>query len=99
MIHKAPADTPGKVRVTFELPSQFWAERINVVGDFNDWNKTATEMRQSGPEAAWQVTLELDTGREYQFRYLADGERWHNDSAADKYVPNEYGSSNSVVVT
>jgi len=38
-------------------------------------------------------------GREYAFRYRVDGERWENDPGADKYVPNPFGSDNSVVVT
>lgn len=99
MIHKRPADTPGHVRVTFQLPAQFWAGRIYLVGDFNAWDQTATPMRQTGSDGSWQVTLELEAGREYQFRYLADGVDWHNDSAADAYVPNQHGTSNSVVVT
>ena len=99
MIFKRPAATPGQVRVTFELPAQFWAERICLVGDFNAWDTHATPMTQGGPDGAWQVTLELDTGREYQFRYLADDQHWHNDNAADKYMDNDRGSTNSVIVT
>ena len=41
----------------------------------------------------------LPKGNEYQFRYLVNGRDWHNDWHADKYVPNKYGSDNSVVVT
>ena len=29
--------------------------------------------------------------------YLANGTDWHNDWAADAYLPNEFGSDNSVV--
>ena len=36
-------------------------------------------------------------GREYTYRYLVNGEEWHNDWAADRYVPNEFGTDNSVV--
>jgi 1,4-alpha-glucan branching enzyme len=97
MIYKRPANTVDKVWVTFELPAQFWAERIHLVGDFNGWDQTATPMRQDGPEGSWRVTLELDTGQTYQFRYVADGQHWHNDNAADGYVDNERGSTNSVL--
>jgi len=41
----------------------------------------------------------LSAGREYQFRYLVDGQDWYNDWQADKYVPNNFGGDNSVVVT
>lgn len=47
----------------------------------------------------WKYTLELERGREYQFRYLINGEQWLNDPNAAKYVPNPFGSENFVVVT
>lgn len=39
----------------------------------------------------------LDAGRRYLFRYLAAGEHWFNDDAADDYEPNGFGGSDSVV--
>ena len=84
--------------VTFELPPQFWAESITLVGDFNNWDETATQLVQDPGDGAWRVVLELETGQEYQFRYLADGQHWHNDSAADRYQDNPHGSTNSVIV-
>ncbi len=32
-----------------------------------------------------------------RFRYLLDGERWENDWAADGYVPNPFGSEDSLL--
>ena len=43
------------------------------------------------------VTLMLDAGRDYAFRYVVDGQRWVNEPEADKYVRNEFGEDNSVV--
>jgi 1,4-alpha-glucan branching enzyme len=99
MILKEASATPGKVRVTFELPNSIWAERVYLVGAFNDWDRTRTPMRQTGPDGSWRVTLELDAGGEYQFRYLIDGETWYNDNSTDTFVANDYGSDNSVVRT
>jgi hypothetical protein len=43
--------------------------------------------------------LDLEPGREYQFRYLLDEKIWGNDSDADKLVSSPYGDSeNSVIV-
>ncbi len=95
MITKAPGN-PGKVRVTFSMPAAIWADHIYLVGDFNDWNITATPLRLN--DTGWSVTLDLDIGKEYQYRYLLNGCDWHNDWQADRYVPNEYGGDNSVVV-
>jgi hypothetical protein len=44
------------------------------------------------------AAVTLQPNGEYHFRYLVDGQRWENDWNADKYVPNRYGSDDSVVV-
>ena len=41
-------------------------------------------------DGSFSAKLELDAGREYQFRYLIDGSRWENDWKADKYIPAPY---------
>jgi hypothetical protein len=48
-------------------------------------------------DGGFSVTVELEVGRAYRFRYLLDGVRWENDWAADAYVPNSYGEDDSVV--
>jgi hypothetical protein len=50
------------------------------------------------PDGGFTATVSLKPGSEYRFRYLLDGERWENDHAADRYVPNDHGSEDSVVV-
>jgi 1,4-alpha-glucan branching enzyme len=96
MITKLPG-RPGKVRVTFALPPTIWADMIFVVGDFNNWDERATPLRQA--ETGWMVTLELDAGRSFQYRYLLNGSEWHNDWNADGYALNAFGGDNSVVET
>jgi len=86
------------VRVTFTLSNTTWADRITLVGDFNDWNRTSHVLRRDR-EGRWTLTLDLEPARVYQFRYLLDGQTWINDDQADAYVSNLHGTSNSVVVT
>ena len=89
----------GKVcTVTFALPEAIEAESVHLVGEFNDWDPTATPMTRD-EDGVFRATLELEAGREYQFRYLVNGEHWHNDWHADAYVPNGFGEDNCVVVT
>ena len=95
MIRKIVAPTPGYVRVLFELPSCLWADRIFLVGDFNQWNDTATPMHQ-GRDGVWRATVDLPHGSSYEFRYLIDG-KWTSDSHADGFAQNSFGVSNSVV--
>ncbi|MBW8334529.1 MAG: isoamylase early set domain-containing protein [Prolixibacteraceae bacterium] len=47
----------------------------------------------------FSATLELESGKEYQFRYLIDGANWKNDSDADGFVTNEFGAENCVIST
>jgi len=48
---------------------------------------------------AFTTTLDLETGKEYQFRYLLDKKIWENERDADKLIPTPYGDSeNSVIV-
>jgi len=97
MITKEPANQQGLMRVTFELPSTMWAERVNLVGEFNDWDTTVTAMTRSRSDANWKVVIDLPAGRRYRFRYLVDGREWLNDWHADDHVENPYGSYDSVV--
>jgi 1,4-alpha-glucan branching enzyme len=87
-------------RVTFKLPKTAagFSNKINVVGEFNNWDFNATPMRKS-QNGAFSVTIDLDKGKEYQFLYLIDGKYWENDREADNYVRSPCGySDNSIVV-
>ncbi len=90
----------GTVKVEFNLPEAIAADAHSVylVGDFNNWDESATPMDHL-KSGAWKTTLELEVGREYQFRYLVNGSQWHNDWDADAYVPNPFSGDNSVVNT
>lgn len=86
-------------KVTFKIPKEAAdsADSVTLVGDFNDWDKGATPMKAL-KTGGFTVTLDLETGRDYQFRYLVDGQRWENDDEADRYEFNAFaGSENSVV--
>src|SRR5512141_3128745 len=97
MLKKTRSTQTGKARVTFVLSSQPNADHVHVAGDFNDWQASTPMKRQK--DGSFRATVELEPGREYQFRYLVDGNNWVNDEAADGYVPNPFGADNSVVRT
>jgi hypothetical protein len=95
MIHKSPSPIPGRVRITFELPACVWADRIFLVGDFNQWDQKATPMGQDR-DGVWRAVLDLEHGKQCEFRYLIDGQ-WRTDYHADGATGNGYGTENSVV--
>ena len=87
-------------KVTFRLPriAAPDADSVFIVGDFNDWNMYANPMKKL-KKGDFTLTLNLEPGKEYQFRYLIDGSTWENDWNADKYVKSPFGDSeNSVIV-
>jgi 1,4-alpha-glucan branching enzyme len=101
MLRKRYIKSRKVAKVTFELPKSEWPEEVQVnsihlVGDFNDWDPSATPMKR-GKGGAYRAIVELEPGKGYQFRYLVNGEHWCNDWHADAYVPSGAGPDNCVV--
>jgi len=86
-------------KVTFTLAKDIAnsANRVNLTGDFNNWDIESIPMKKlKGGE--FSVSVDLEKGREYQFKYLIDGLGWLNEKEADKHVLNEFQTENSVVI-
>lgn len=97
MIRKRRSLRPNKVVVIFEIPHTIWAERINLVGDFNDWDRESLPFERTRA-GDWRVEVELELGREYRFRYLVDGAHWRYDWHADNHAPSPHGGYDSIVI-
>jgi 1,4-alpha-glucan branching enzyme len=86
-------------KVTFMLDKNAAssANRVNLAGDFNNWDIKNIPMKKiKGGE--FSASVDLKKGREYEFKYLIDGKKWVNEPAADKQVANVFQSDNSVVI-
>lgn len=94
MIYKTSSYKSDHVRVIFELPASLWAEGVCLMADFNDWDPSATPLRQAR-DGIWRAEVDLPAQRRYEFRYLIDG-RWCTDYHADGFAAN---GQNSVVET
>lgn len=87
-------------KVTFRIPEEIGnsARTAHIVGEFNNWNFFSTPMKKL-KNGAFTTTLDLEQGKEYQFRYLLDKNTWENENDADRSVLTPYGDSqNSVIV-
>jgi 1,4-alpha-glucan branching enzyme len=93
---KTYSKTGRSCRVTFEIPSELNAQEAALCGEFNDWDPQKHRMKRR-KDGSFSVTISLKPDQKYRFRYLLDGERWENDWAADDYVPNDFGTQDSVV--
>lgn len=99
MLKKQYLKTKPVCKVTFVLPKEAAPEagEIRLLGDFNGW-KYENGIVMEAKKSEYRTTMELETGRTYEFRYLVDGERWVNDWKADDYVSSPFqGIDNSVV--
>ncbi len=99
-LKKKPLKSKPVCKVTFTLTKEQAknASGVHLVGEFNDWDVAAAPMRHQ-KDGSFSATLDLPAGREYQFRYLIDGEVWISDPEADKYAFSPFGDcENSVVM-
>lgn len=95
---KKSADKDGKVKVTFSLPYAEGQGSIAVAGDFNGWSEQSHKLAKRN-NGTCSVTLSLQPGQRYQFRYYNENGGWFNDEAADAYELNEHGSENCILLT
>ncbi|MGC9520827.1 MAG: isoamylase early set domain-containing protein [Anaerolineae bacterium] len=94
---KSRPECKVKLRVTKEQAKG--ADTIHVVGDFNDWDTTATPMKQL-KSGDFTTILYLDLDKDYEFRYMVNGETWMNEPEADRQAETPYpGVMNSVIST
>jgi 1,4-alpha-glucan branching enzyme len=86
-------------KVTFKIPEEIGitATQAHVVGAFNDWSTSATPMKRL-KNGGFSVTVDLETGRSYQFRYFLGQDTWENDPDADDHVPTQFEDSQNSVI-
>ena len=87
-------------KVTFSLTKDeaLSAEKIQLLGDFNSWNvEEAVELKKF-KNGTYKTTLNLETEKEYKFKYLFDETKWENDVTADSYADNGISAEGNFVV-
>jgi 1,4-alpha-glucan branching enzyme len=101
MITKQFMKSKPVCKATFTLPVEVApeAENIQVLGEFNNWDPTNGIEMKKQKNGFFKATVELETGKDYQFRYLVNGNTWINDQEADKYISTQYGTENCVICT
>jgi 1,4-alpha-glucan branching enzyme len=82
-------------KVTFILAAEE-AKSAAVVGSFNEWNEKTTPLKKL-KNGTFKATVDLESEKSYEFRYLVDG-TFVNDEEADSYIWNDYaGTENGVL--
>ena len=95
MLKKKYFKTKDVCEVTFEHDTQ--AEQVALVSESNDWQPI--EMKKRRKDGIFYTKVRLPKDGRFQYRFLLNNQTWSNDAVADAYIPNEFGSDNSVVIT
>ena len=72
------------------------AQRVALVGDFNDWQVGATPLRPAASGRMWTVDVPLVPGR-HRYAFVVDGESWMPDPTAPRAPGADFGTPSSVV--
>lgn len=98
-IEKKYLNSKGICKATFRVSKSEsgGAKSVFLVGDFNEWGTRSMPMKKQ-KDGSFKVVVDLPIGREYQFRYLLDDDRWENDWNADKYAYSAFGNCENSVV-
>ena len=96
MLKKHFTKTGQYCRVTFKVLPNVEARNVMLCGDFNDWDKQATVMRQL-KDGSFSVTITLPANHSYRFKYFLGAHHWENEPEADGYVRNDFGSEDSLI--
>lgn len=99
MIEKKYLKSKPVCKVKFALSKEQVAnaKSIALVGEFNNWDVSATLMRKQ-KSGVYASTIDLAVNQTYQFRYLLDGSTWINDEGADDYVASHVSHEPNCVV-
>jgi len=105
---RLPAEQPAAVAANAQLPvpdsvqvHRFVLEApaasaVSLVGDFNNWNETATPMTR-GSDGTWVATVHLPTGL-HRYEFVVNGSKWMPDPAALRAPDDGFGTNSIVLV-
>jgi 1,4-alpha-glucan branching enzyme len=88
------AKTKGRKKVTLECAARPKCE-VYVAGTFNGWNPKRTPMKPVDGDGRYRTTLLVPPGR-HEYKFVI-GNQWRIDENNDAWVPNDFGSLNSLL--
>ncbi len=95
-IHQSSVTKSNKVRVTFSMPAMDYCDGLYLVGWFSEWDESVYPMDPTA-DGGWAITLELEMGCTYQYRFRTLDGRWLNDPAPAS--PARYGFNSTFIIS
>lgn len=83
----------GKAWVTFAFTPKESVEKVEVLGEWNDWKPEAMKQKKNGE---FYITKVLEDGKSYQFGYRINDCEWHIDYEMPR-LPSPFGSENALL--
>jgi len=90
----AEVDAAGDVGLTFKVKMKTQAQRVSIIGDFNDWQIDSKYLMNQTPdgERYWLTFNNLEKGKEYAFQYLIEGKTAIGDPFCEKILDPRFDS-------
>ena len=73
------------------------ARSVAVVGSFNDWRFGSIPLEDREHDGVWRAVVVLPAGT-HEYMFVVDGERWVADPLAGRYIEDDYGRENSLLI-
>ncbi|HXQ30302.1 MAG TPA: isoamylase early set domain-containing protein [Gemmatimonadales bacterium] len=73
------------------------ARSVSVVGSFNDWQPDQIPLEDRDKDGVWRGVVVLPAGT-HEYMFVVDGERWVPDPLAGRYVEDDFGRQNSLLI-
>lgn len=77
------------LRYRFEKRAASRFGRMNIMGNFNGWNRNADPLHMIG-DFTWQADVDIDSADNLEFVFLADGsleKQWGDDESSHSGIP------------
>lgn len=90
----SPYPVENAIRFVYHDPR---AQHVSVIGDFNEWQPDALEMRERRP-GVWYAELPHPGRGVYRYKFLVDRRRWLDDPENSLKSRDGYGGLSSILV-
>jgi hypothetical protein len=100
---RVASDRGGATHSATRRPVQFvlvapTARKVQVVGDFNDWDASHAEYRaEHRGGGVWSVTAAVPEGH-HRYSFVVDDSVWVTDPSAPRVLDDDFGLPNSALV-
>lgn len=87
----------SKIKQThvFKFENKNHFKKINLFGNFNNWNRNNLQMKDENDDGIYKIAVELDPGI-YEYKFFIDGKEIL-DPENPKIKPNGLGGFNSII--